>query len=341
MQTTTLRPRAIRHDQTSALRAAFSLVELVVVILIIAILASLILVGVQSAIARARVAQVVVEFKNIEKSLQDFKLKNGSYPPSGIMLYETPAGWTGSSPSTAAVSRSRALIKQIWPDFDFSLSRDINGDGDTSDTIMLNGSECLVFFLGGMNETNVVNKNGALKAGATANDPITSWLPLGFSTNPANPFARGGSRVSFQEFDTGRLSNRDGPTDAEGMPEYVDTLPGQTGPILYASAYDGKGYRDADISFSPQPAYDAYATTPTGFAYAYRRYTGSTYPVPDADFDALEAFNPKSFQLISPGIDGDYGWGGALDSSQELKEPQPDRFPERDNITNFKGGTLN
>ncbi len=56
------------------------------------------------------------------------------------------------------------------------------------------------------------------------------------------------------------------------------------------------------------------------------RYTGSTYPVPDADFDALEAFNPKSFQLISPGIDGDYGWGGALDSSQELKEPNQTAF---------------
>lgn len=344
MQASAPRFRVNCHDdRRTALRAAFSLIELVVVILIIGILASLILVGVQGAMKAARVTQVTVEFKNLEKSLQDFKAKYGTYPPSGIMLYENPAGWTGSSPSVAAVNRSRALIRQMWPDFDFTVSRDINGDNDATDTIMLNGSECLAFFLGGVSETNVVDKNGVLKAGASTNDPVTSWQPQGFSTNPANPLARGGSRVSFHEFDIGRLGNRDGATDAEGMPEYRDTLPGQSlnTPIIYASAYEGKGYRDADFQFTSQPAYDAYATLPTGFAYVYRRYTGATFPVPTASFTQLDAFNPKTFQLISPGIDGEYGWGGALNTDQEMAEPRTERFVERDNITNFKGGTVN
>lgn len=347
MQSTTLRPCATRRDQTSALRAAFSLVELVVVILIIAILASLILAGVQSAMKQVRVTQVVVEFGNLEKAITDFKAKYGSIPPSGITLYEDGADWNpppAALPAVkAAAARSRSLIKEVWPDFTFPMMRDINGDGDTSDTIVLNGSECLVFFLGGVSATNVVNRTGGA-VGPPAGTPLTSWEPLGFSNNPANPFARSGSRVGpFFQFDVARLGNRDGAGDAEGFPEYRDELPGQAvnNPILYASSYEGKGYRDADIGLTAQPVYDAYATSPTGFAYAYRRYTGSVYPVPAADYTSLEAFNAKSFQLISPGIDGEYGWGGVLNTSMELAEPQTERTFERDNITNFKGGVLN
>lgn len=334
-----------RKGRTSALRAAFSMIELVVVVLIISILASMILVGVRGAIKAVNVTSVVNEFKGLEKSLQDFKSKFGTYPPSGIMLYEASAGWTGSAPSAAAVSRSRALIRQMWPDFDFTIARDINGDGDTTDTIMLNGSECLVFFLGGVNATNVVNRTGGLIG--TVNDEVTQWEPLGFSTNPLNPLARGGTRLGpYHEFDVARLANRDsqpGTPDTEGFPELRDLLPGQSAqtPILYGSAYEGKGYRDADIALSTQPAYNAYSTAPTSFAYAYRRYTGTTFPATVANFNNSEAFNSKTFQLISPGFDGEYGWGGVLSTDMELTEPRTERNVERDNITNFKGGMLN
>ncbi len=320
-------------------RQAFSLIELMIVITIIAILMSLLLVGVQAARNAARVASVTVEFKNMEKSIADFKAKFGAEPPSGIVLFEAIAGWTGSSPSTAAVNRSRALIRQIWPDFVFTTPRDINGDGDMTDTITLNGAECLVFFLGGVNSTNVVDRTGTTIG--TVNAPITSWAPLGFSTNPANPFARGGARLGpYHDFNIGRLRNRDGATDAEGFPEYIDPLPGQTNPILYASSYGGKGYRDADVQLTTQAAYDAYTTVPTGFAYYYRRYTG-TYPATVANFTAAPAFNDKSCQLISPGLDGEYGWGGVLNTGMGLIEPRAERNPERDNITNFKGGKIN
>ena len=335
-------------------RTAFSLIELMIVITIIAILMSLLLVGVQAARNAARVASVTVEFKNMEKSIADFKAKFGAEPPSGIVLFEAPAGWTGTAPTAAAVNRSRALVRQIWPDFDFTIARDINGDGDVTDTITLNGSESLVFFLGGVNSTNVVDRTGTTIG--TAGAPITTWAPLGFSTNPANPFSRGGARLGpYHDFNIGRLTNRDGATDAEGLPEYLDPLPGQTNPILFASSYGGKGYRDADVQFTTQAAFDRYSTARTGFAWYYRRYTGTTTPATVADFIAAPAFNPKSCQLISPGNDGEYGLGGVLNTGMEMSEaikqdPQPATFPmynnkdrtfERDNITNFKGGTIN
>lgn len=308
----------------SAPRRAFSLIELMVVILIITILSSLLLVAARGAVIRARVAAVVVEFKSLEKAIADFKGKYGAEPPSGIVLFESSAGWNGSLPSAAVVSRSRALVKQLWPDFDFSIPHDLNLNGNSTDRIELNGAECLLFFLGGV----IDNSNGTKRF-------------VGFSHNGADPFSTVGARSGpFYEFDVGRLKDVDG----DGMSEYLDSLPGQARPILYGSSYGGRGYRDADLQFASQPVYDKYSTLPTGFAWCYRRHTGG-YPVESATpppiFSKLEPFNARSFQLISPGMDGEYGWGGALSGDMELLDPRPERWVERDNITNFKGGTIN
>ncbi len=355
MQLNTLSPnRNIRRPVSRrSLRHAFSLIELMVVIVIIAILMALILSGVRGAMGTVRNATVTVEFKNLEKGILDFKTKFGIEPPSSVTLYEDGTDWTTSAPPLAAAiaARSRSLVRQMWPDFSFSIDRDINGDGDQADTITLNGAECLVFFLGGVNGTNIVDKSGTVIG--TPGNAVTAWTPLGFSASPVNPFARGGARSGpFYEFDNARVVNRDAASasDPEGFPEYIDSLPGQRNPILYASSYGGKGYRDVDVQLSPPATvYNEYATVPTRFSFVYRRYSESdypssptpAYPAPAAKFTAAEAFNPKTSQLISPGADGEYGWGGVLSTNMELLEPRPERYFERDNITNFKGGVLN
>lgn len=320
--------RPHRSSPHSALRQAFSLIELMVVLMIITILAGLLLSGVMSARAAALNAAVVAEMKNFEKSIADFSLKFGVEPPSEIYLFEDPNGWSGGVPiptltpaqTTAAALRSRSLIREIWPQFNFALPRDINGDDDKLDLIHLTGAECLVFFLGGVNATNVVDKSGGLQTtpvAASTGAPIERWEPLGFSVNPANPFARGGSRLGpFYVFDSLRLVNKNSVSpaiDGEGMPEFLDSLPGQTKPYVYVSSYGGKGYRAADLNFGP-------GSTLTS---VYKQSTGG------------QDFNPKSFQIISAGFDGEQGSGGALDVGLP-----PGRAVERDNITNFKGGRL-
>lgn len=315
------RPLRNSRRHHSALRQAFSLIELMVVMLIVALLVGMLLAAVRGAMNTARVAAVTVEFKNLEKAITDFKAKYGADPPSGIVLFESYAGWSGSTPSTAAVNRSRALIRQIWPDFDFlnkdsmgnSRDRDINNDGDFGDVIVLNGAECLAFFLGG-----VPTKSGG------------EWSLKGFSQNGDNPLQLAGARSGpFYEFDPGRLTDLDG----DNVPEYLDSLPGQRNPIIFASSYGGRGYRDVDVRLVSSPG-------PDDFAYYYRRYSG-TYPASSTNFDAARPFNEKSYQLISPGFDGAYGTGGLLSGDMEMVDPQTSRAVERDNITNFKGGTLN
>jgi len=306
-------------------QTAFTLVEIMIVLVIVAILAALILPAVQNAMVTARISQVSSEFQSISASITEFKTRFKTEPPSSIRLHEAPSG-TATTPPTnwATDALSRRTIKGIWPQFDFSVSRDINGDGDLTDTFTLEGSECLVFFLGGM----VDGSSGAFR---------------GFSKNPANPLAidNGTRDGPFYEFDggidpttkqpTGRLVDTDGDT----LPEYLDSLPSQSQPIVYFSSNGGNGYRITDDdSIAPY----------------YR------------DGGKKQAYNNDGFQLISPGPDAAYGTGGPLDSedidgnntldSGEDTNGNGDldterdrvltgtREPEQDNITNFHSGRL-
>ena len=219
-----------------------------IAIAIIAILASLILSVAGSASIRVHNAQVTADIASLSTGISAFKQKFGIEPPSSITLYEqgtnnapTGTGWN-SDP------RSMAIIRQIWPTFDFTYAAeggqlDINGDGfydgdgvtgTSSGAILLSNAECLVFFLGGMPAL-------ASPANQHYQNPIPSpqqaGAPMGFSSNPVDPFNRSGSnRLTFTEFDKSRLLlYKPGSGALRTMNTYLDTLSGQTQPYLYLS----------------------------------------------------------------------------------------------------------
>ncbi|MDB4731959.1 prepilin-type N-terminal cleavage/methylation domain-containing protein, partial [bacterium] len=156
-------------------RTAFTMVELVIVIAIIAILMAFLLPAIGGAITSARNATVVSEISNLEKAIGEFKLKFGVEPPSRIYLYEQEAGWD----RTDLITReSKAFIRQCWPNFDFDYTDqsgelDINGNDAIESTddgrIFLNGAECLLFFLGGMCATE--DSTGAALRDASGSTP--------------------------------------------------------------------------------------------------------------------------------------------------------------------------
>ena len=282
-------------------RRSFTLIELLMVIVIIGVLMSLAFTAYSRVMIRARVAQVKVEIDGMSSALADFKAKFGFYPPSRIVLSEDPASFSWRT-------SSRAVIRRMFPQFNFTLQQDINNNNDDTDILVLTGAECLVFFLGGVQENGV---------------------PIGFSNNPFRPFSiQGTNRIGpFFDFDAGRVSNTD--VDNDGMREFISPLSTQTTPYLYVSSYDGRGYASPRTNIKID--LDVFSTVP---------------PDPNPNPDNMTSvyllqggtpWKPRSFQIICPGFDNKYGKGGVFDPvSAKLDLSQADQ----DNITNFHSGML-
>jgi|GEM_PF-225001 len=321
------RQRSIR----AVTRAGFTLIELIVVILVIGILAAMLLPAINNVRISTRNAQVTVDIKNLEAAIANFKLKYGMEPPSSFRMHEDGA-W---DPSNNVDKASVAIIRQMWPEITFTTSSsaitavpapgDVNGNGTIeTDGYTLNGAECLAFFLGGVcatadaSGTPIVNQDGTAGAGS---GPPKFWSPLGFSANPQKPFSRGGNRVGpFLDFVSNRLVNTVSVTTPDSsLPEYLDPLPNQTAPYWYTSAYSGRGYDKsgiggANLDFTPTTTFFTYKNKKTGVVY-----------------------NQKTYQIISPGFDGEIGVGGSYSSGTPLPDAQK---YDRDNITNFSSGPL-
>lgn len=320
------------RKRTRHSRAGFTLIEILVTISIIGLLIALLIPVIGATRATAQVAQVQSELRAIDGGLTDFKNQYGAFPPSRIVLYETATGdpsWesdTSTGTSDQERNRSRALIQGIWSGFDFTLDRDINRDGDTTDVFVLSGAECLVFFLGGLPDE-------------------TGQVFSGFSANPANPFAKAGARVGpFYEFISSRLTD----VDNDDAAEYADSIPDQTTPILYLNSNNGTGYQAAETSgriddhevFGDDDASNLGKNTRTA---AFPALRSNNYLQPDGTTGLnggqesdYTAWKPKSFQLISPGFDSAYGLGGEFDPEDRDGLDAGDR----DNITNFHSGQL-
>lgn len=279
----------------------FTLIELMVVIVIIGILVGLISAAVLPTIATVKITEARVEIGQLESAIASFEAQfGGAKIPSSITFPENASDW-----NNASYARSRQAITRIWPDFDFASNGGDTNDGTMDMTGTLDGAECLVFFLGGLQDSG-----GAL---------------VGFSKNGAQPFVLGGNRVGpFFEFDRSRLTTTGAGTNGNPrFPEYLDPLSGQTKPYIYLSSYDGKGYRSADVALlrsRPSPLVPLAGT----FVSWYTQTTAGT------------AYMPGSYQIISPGPDADYGLGGLYDVNTDSVPSEADR----DNITNFSSGRL-
>lgn len=258
-------------------RDGFTLVELLMVIALIAILMALIVPAVQRAASVARVAKVGVEIKSLESAIAEFRNIYGMDPPSFIQIAEQESDWT---------ARSRSLIGRMWPRFDFS-DQDRNGNGN-NDVLVLEGPQCLVFFLGGV------------LSGSAPNYALT-----GFSKNAENPFTppvgpSAARQGPFFEFRMERVNVT--PQGDFFVATYRDSLPSQSAPYMYVTS-------------------DRYASQPG----VYKQ-------------NATTFYKPTTFQIISPGSDGQYGTGGIYTPEESATDSIGEE--DRNNITNFSDGTL-
>lgn len=337
-------------------RRAFTLVELLIVIVVIGTLTALLLPVVTRAIWTAKHARVTAEFDVLATKLEAFKVKYGEYPPSRIILPEDGAwnfadatmipGVAGAQDITYGQLNQRTVsyLRRFWPQLPISTTTaplfdgsgtwyDFDGDGAfdrpavAGRGVVLDGTEALVFWLGGIPRNTGTTGDPELSVSGFSRQPFKfpglGMRPHPFRNNIDNGnLAYNGIRdPSFHEFAPSRLADGDG----DGFPEFLDSL-GTGAPIAWFRA-EGNGYDPNDCNRPEPDTTGATAAVVRAFRVGFTTSNGgrtaiSPGPNPYTGSAANTGtttvwLKPNSFQFISAGGDGLFGAGGRYTADGE------------------------
>jgi prepilin-type N-terminal cleavage/methylation domain-containing protein len=310
-------------------RRGFTLVELMIVIAIIGVLVTILAVALGPILSKGPEMVTRNEINQLSIALESFKAQFGFYPPSLFVLCENQNDY-GNTP---LMQDSQYYLLKMFPRLSSNPNWTVNSpsnfidwnqDGQRTGFKILTGDQCLVFFLGGIQSTTIVNGK-----------PVHACN--GFSTNPASPLPAAGATTygPYFEFKSDRLVQcpRTGPLDSTDLAQRPD---GSNG--LYS-------YLDGYKQIVPAPPVDPKVTAPNFYAvYAYfssgRKRNGyNAYPTSDCPFlpayngqsvakpvagvfpyeQALGNYhNPNTYQIISPGKDGIFGVGSPVPGAAAL-----------------------
>jgi len=256
-------------------RGGYTFVELLVVIAIIAILMGLLVGAAIKVFSGGDKVRVRDELGQLSSDLvifmQDRKIDIP--PPSMLLLREDGDYSAATNGANAALARdSHLFLIKMFGNISFA-NMDWNGNGVIdAGFVILDGPQCLVFFLGGIKGN------------------------LGFSTNTRNPTDNRQDRIGpFFKFQPKRLT-----TDPSGFPRYND--PWGT-PYAYFSSYNRRnGYEK--YYASPGLGTDCPGLVP------YYKSTIGNVVLAAYDPTQVNHYNPETFQIISAGPDKQFGAGG-------------------------------
>jgi general secretion pathway protein G len=314
----TLFPRTNRAAMRRLPRA-FTLVELLIVIIIIGLLMALLVPAIMGVRIKARDAQIVAEIAELDKAMQQFKDKHGAYPPA--MHYDD----NGTATAGGTVeNRVRAFWRRAWPRW----------SNTSTNVAQLDPAEVLVFYLGGIPSTS-----GSTKV-------------TGFNLNPLNPTATGGQRSTpLFQFDQGRLFDEDDDTFWEYYPPQKRSKGDGITPYVYFDFTSYVFHSSGSYWF-----YHATNATPAGpqpvgsgpfvLLSSTNAFPTSTAGTATPYYDSAVSggfMNPTSFQIISAGLDNNYGSGtrrGFPSGAAVAPSTTGYNTEDYDNLTNFTTSRL-
>ncbi|HMP05782.1 MAG TPA: prepilin-type N-terminal cleavage/methylation domain-containing protein [Lacipirellulaceae bacterium] len=320
-------------------RGGFTLTELLIVIAIIGVLASLIAVAAKAALDASARNAIVLEIKNVSGAMENFKNDLGAFPP--ILIHD------GSSARMDQVATDAArMAKRAFP--------------------RINAQELQVFEALAGRPVPILN-GPPLQNGLGADEALVFWL-RGFSDDPQFPLSGPGgpsflvadgevleSRTWRYQFDLGRLGPRtDDQPDVNAVRSVQYTInvngvnqqrairlwtfrpKGSEQPLVYfdVSRYKPRQY-DPPARFSGPLS---------GVTAVKKLREGRTVA---ADLSDFVFANLDKFQILHCGLDDDWGNFGSSASGSGVTVNDILVFPEgpyigpnADTLTNFTDGTL-
>jgi prepilin-type N-terminal cleavage/methylation domain-containing protein len=325
-------------------RRAFTLVEMLVVITIIAILAALVSVGVVKALETAKQSRIKIEVDGLDAAFRAYKEKYGSYPPCDLR-FDPGATDASMAGYNAAL---RAHLARAFPRYTFANNAALQTALQNAgvDTINFRPDQALVFWLSGFSPdvTNpFVPWNSTLKTalfdfdktrllqvqatGAPGTATIPSYFPSGVtvsSSSATNPATWTGGGAPYVYFDSQTYSLQP-PTMAAAAQPYAFNAQTASMPLPLmpnVQVFAGAG---------PAVPYwnDVNGNSSTNLAADFNMLTGA----PTENWA-----NPDSFQIICTGLDGKYGLDPTTIPPARLYPTGFNYDPagaDDDNVTNF------
>ena len=309
-------------------RAGFTLVELMVVLGIILVLMGLLIAGVMKATTLGKRTSNMSDIQQLNSAVVNFMQQfNVKYIPSRIYLSEDLSQYHNSNATcmmngtsypvpAEVISESKTFLQRMFPKLVFPSYPqaaptgypnptggyvDWNGDGSycysgttTNEATLLEGDQCLVFFLGG------------IPARASTGAPGVT----GFSTNTRDPswhVAKGGGIITpFFGFKSGRLADR---TGGQGYYSYLDAYGQQ--PYLYFSNYGNLYGYNRYTAVSRMPTAGGLANNTSDYNVVINGTLTSYFPYAEAvqATGAYRYLKANGFQIISAGEDRQFGPG--------------------------------
>jgi len=328
-------------------RGAFTLVELLVVIGIIALLVALVTPAVFRARAAATAAAVKAEIDMLHMAIMKYKTEYGSFPPANM------AGlWNGGSVDTT--HPVYVHLRKIFP----RINEPMSGAGSPYRYMsQMSPAQAMVFWLQGFFEnpefplTNGVALNATLtRAGTNAGERKKLYDFEESRLRAASAYFSPASLPTVTPQSFSDLNDHDGGLFQREYPVYFPKIPNAGVPYVFFSASSYRVPPTAGPTFNDLEYQANSVSGPITTAYPYLRSTASTT---DSWVECHQ--NATSFQLIAAGEDGTYGAARASFPGQfpltSFSSPAGSvtlgTIPSaaflpghEDNITNFADGRL-
>ena len=291
-------------------RSGFTLIEVLMVISIIGILVAILIPAVYVGLRTVKQGAISMECQSIANAVEQYKNKYGEYPPDG-------------SDQSLLVRH----LRKIFPQISASEINLLNGTlavpagnpivaGNTlgSPASLMEPSEALVFFLGGFSDDPIypfTGEGGPLyvtNAGAQVRSDAATITHVQYNIDRDNWFHEfNESQLSLQVQTVNGSDITSSSDDADLMPHYHPA--GLDMPYVY---FESRSYQQGAV-------YNRYETSggANGYVYPYRSAEVNTKV--DKSNTAVanrtnyfRFMNPKSFQLISAGLDDHFGGGSGI-----------------------------